>query len=150
LLRGFGPLLGADLLYVLAATGHGDEIAIVDRNFPAVSQSRRVVRMRGANVVAVGWAIPKVLPLGTFVPAPVAPMRVIDRPDEVPGVQSEFLKACEESEDRPIHMVGLVREEFYSRAREAFAVVVTSERRPYGCFVLTKGVVNEPARLTEG
>jgi L-fucose mutarotase len=29
-------LLAADLLHALAGMGHGDEIAIVDANFPAV------------------------------------------------------------------------------------------------------------------
>ena len=31
---------------------------------------------------------------------------------------------------------------FYMRARQAFAVVATSEARPYGCVVFTKGVVS--------
>ena len=29
------PLLGPDLLYILRAMGHGDELAIVDANYPA-------------------------------------------------------------------------------------------------------------------
>ena len=33
------------------------------------------------------------------------------------------------------------RFEFYDRAREAYAIVQCNERRPYGCFLLTKGVV---------
>ncbi|WP_390624176.1 RbsD/FucU domain-containing protein [Fodinicola feengrottensis] len=41
--------------------------------------------------------------------------------------------------------VGAVsRFEFYDRARAAFAVLVTSEHRLYGCLLLGKGVLPEP------
>jgi L-fucose mutarotase len=35
----------------------------------------------------------------------------------------------------------LERFEFYRRAREAYLTVATSELRPYGCFLVVKGVV---------
>ena len=38
-------------------------------------------------------------------------------------------------------MLGISREEFYGRARAAYAVVATGEQRPYGCILLKKGVV---------
>jgi len=144
LLKLLDPLLGADLLYVLAAMGHGDEVALVDRNFPAASRSRRFVPIWGADVVEVGRAVLTVLPLDTFVPAPVARMEVVGRPEEVPAVQKEFQRACEKAEARRIEVVSVAREDFYTRASDAFAVVATGERRPYGCFLLTKGVVSEP------
>ena len=40
MLRGIDPLLTPDLLKILRAMGHGDEIAIADANFPAVSNAR--------------------------------------------------------------------------------------------------------------
>jgi L-fucose mutarotase len=33
------------------------------------------------------------------------------------------------------------RFEFYRRAASAYVVVATTEARPYGCFLVTKGVV---------
>jgi len=36
MLIGINPLLNADLLHALCQMGHGDCIAIVDSNFPAV------------------------------------------------------------------------------------------------------------------
>lgn len=39
MLKGLAPLLTPELLYALAQMGHGDEIAIVDRNYPAVAAS---------------------------------------------------------------------------------------------------------------
>ena len=56
-------------------------------------------------------------------------------------VHLEVHAVCEEIEGRPITMGSLSREAFYGRARQAFAVLATSEQRPYGCFLLTKGVL---------
>ena len=49
MLKNTDPLLSPDLLYILAAMGHGDEIAIVDANFPAKSMGERTVRLDGVN-----------------------------------------------------------------------------------------------------
>ena len=37
------PALNADVLYVLRAMGHGDEIVVCDTNFPADSIARETV-----------------------------------------------------------------------------------------------------------
>ncbi len=55
MLRGIDPLLGPELLHVLRAMGHGDEIAVVDANYPALSDARRLVRLEGAPC---GWSMP--------------------------------------------------------------------------------------------
>jgi L-fucose mutarotase len=49
MLKGLDPLLGPDLLHVLAAMGHGDEIVIADGNVPAASLARRLVRLEGVD-----------------------------------------------------------------------------------------------------
>ena len=41
MLKGIDPLLSPDLLRVLRAMGHGDEIAIVDGNYPAEEHGKR-------------------------------------------------------------------------------------------------------------
>jgi L-fucose mutarotase len=121
--------------------GHGDELAIVDRNFPAMSLGSRVVRLDGADTDKAGRAILSVLPLDTFVDTPVVRMEVTDAPDEIPPVQANFLTLVEEIEQRPIGAASLSRQAFYEKARLAYAVVVTGELRPYGCFILVKGAV---------
>jgi L-fucose mutarotase len=143
MLKGLDPLLGEDLLYVLAAMGHGDQLALVDRNFPAASTSRRLVRLAGADLVISARAILSVLPLDTFVDRPVTRMEVVGEPSEVPQVQAEVLALCQETEGREFEMGSLRREDFYAAAKEAFAVVATGEARPYGCLLLTKGVIFE-------
>ncbi len=143
MLKGIPALLNADVLYILAAMGHGDEVALVDRNFPATSMSRRLARLDGTDVCTAGRAILGLLPLDTFIDEPVTRMEVVGAPEHIPDVQSEFHKLAEEAEGRMITIGSLERTAFYARAREAFAVIATSEARPYGCFLLTKGVINE-------
>ena len=71
MLKGLNPLLGPDLLRTLRAMGHGDEIAIVDGNYPAETDARRILRMDGNNAVEILDAILSVLPVDDFVPEAV-------------------------------------------------------------------------------
>jgi L-fucose mutarotase len=141
MLRGIDPLLGPELLQVLAAMGHGDEIAIVDANFPAVSCARRLVRLDGVTGSAALGAILTLLPLDTFVPEPAAVMAVVGDPDAVPPPVAEFRAVLARAAGRPVPLGVLPRAEFYERARQAFAIVATGERRFYGNILVTKGVI---------
>ena len=81
MLKGIDPLLSPELLTVLAEMGHGDELAIVDANFPAVTMARRLVRVN-APAPGVLRAVLSLLPLDEFVDAPLTVMEVIGAPDE--------------------------------------------------------------------
>ncbi|MET0358036.1 MAG: RbsD/FucU domain-containing protein, partial [Pararhizobium sp.] len=67
MLKGLSPLLSPDLLATLRAMGHGDEIAIVDGNYPALEHARRLIRLDGHGVVPVVDAILSVMPIDDFV-----------------------------------------------------------------------------------
>jgi L-fucose mutarotase len=140
-LKGIDPLLSPDLLRVLAEMGHGDELALVDRNYPAVSTARRPVRLDGCDLPAAARAVLTLLPLDSFVERPVAVMAMVDTPDVVPEVQREVIALAREAERRDLGIETVERFVFYERVRRAFAVVATSEARPYGCVILTKGVI---------
>jgi L-fucose mutarotase len=43
-LKNIDPILSPELLFTLRAMGHGDEIAIVDANYPADNAGARVIR----------------------------------------------------------------------------------------------------------
>lgn len=141
MLKNVPPLVTPDLLYTLALMGHGDEIAVVDRNYPASSGVARRHDLASASVLDAIEAISVLLPLDTFVSQPVARMVPVDEPTSLPMVQSEAIAALERSHGREVGVQELSRFEFYERARGAFAVVATSEDRPYGCLILTKGVL---------
>jgi L-fucose mutarotase len=141
MLKGLDPLLNADLLYVLRAMGHGDELVIVDANFPATMMGRRVVRMDGVSATRALEAVLSVMPLDDFVAEPCARMEVVGDPDAVPAVCQEFQKIIDRAEGGKFQLARIERFAFYERARAAFALVQTGETRLYGNVLLKMGVV---------
>jgi L-fucose mutarotase len=140
-LKNIDPLLNAELLGHLAAMGHGDVLAVVDRNFPAASTAQRLVTLSGADVTAAARAILTVFPVDTFVEPAVLRMGVVGDEDSVTPVHADLQAAVDEAEGRPVPSAPVERFEFYRRAAAAYVVVATTEDRPYGCFLITKGVV---------
>jgi len=145
MLKGIHPLLHADLLHALAAMGHGDEIAIVDANFPAASVSRRLLHAAGASAAKALDAVLTVFPLDTFVEPAAFTMEVVGDSEAVPEAVREFAAVFTEHGLADAEIGRLERNAFYERARGAFAVVRTGELRPYGNILLVKGVVNDRA-----
>lgn len=141
MLKGVDPLLGPDLLHTLAAMGHGDEIAIVDANFPAAAMARRLIRLNGIGAPPALAAVLSVLPLDTFVKAPVAVMRVVGAAKQVPPPVREFQALVDRALGRKLRFAVVERHAFYERVQRAFAVLATGERRFYGNIILTKGVI---------
>jgi L-fucose mutarotase len=142
MLKGIHPLLGADFLHVLASMGHGDEIAVVDANFPAASVGHRVVHVAGADSPCVLDALLTVFPVDTAVTPAVFTMAVIGNPSAVPEAVAALHATLARRGIVGPACGALEREAFYTRARGAFAVVRTGEMRPYGNVLLVKGVVN--------
>ena len=146
MLKGLDPLLDAELLYLLAAMGHGDDLALVDRNFPADAVARatvagRLVRQDGVDTTAMARAILSLFPLDSFVEAPVQRMEVVGEPGTLLEVHQDMQRVANQAEGREVTMASLERFAFYEAAKGAYAVVATAEARPYGCFILKKGVV---------
>lgn len=141
MLKGIDPLLTPELLAVLAAMGHGDELAIVDANFPAESCARRLVRVPGAGSPRLLAAILSLLPLDDFVDEPAVVMAVVGDPTAEPEVCREFRAVLAQAEGRAVPLGRLERHAFYERTRQAFAVVQTGERRFYGNILIKKGVL---------
>ena len=146
MLKNVDPLLNADLLYALRAMGHGDELVLVDANFPANSVAHQTVlgqllRIDGVDAPRAARAILSVLPLDSFVEHAALRMEVVGEPERVEPVQAEVQREIDRAEGRSVPMGSIERFDFYERARQAYCVVATGETRFYGCFVLAKGVI---------
>ena len=146
MLKGIDPRLNAEVLHCLRAMGHGDIVVLSDTNFPADQVARHTVygallRMDNLTSAEAANAVLSVLPLDTFVDDFAARMEVVDAPGDIPAVQAEVQAEIDAAEGKPRPMVGVERFDFYDRAREAYAVIQTGERRFYGCFLLRKGVI---------
>lgn len=141
MLKTLTPLHTPELLHALASMGHGDEIAIVDCNFPAVSMGQRIIRLDGTDLVSALEACLQLMPIDNFVKDVVFRMQQVHAPEEIPEVQKDCQAVIDKAEGKHVAMTGISREAFYEQAKKAFAVVVTGENRPYGCILVKKGVV---------
>ncbi len=146
MLKGISPLLNADVLYALRAMGHGDDLIICDTNFPADSIARqtrlgKLLRIDNVTAGEAAAAILSVYPLDTFVDDSAARMEVVGKPDELLPVAQEVQKAIDKAEAKSWPMIGVERYAFYERAKQAYCVIQTGERRFYGCFAFRKGVI---------
>jgi L-fucose mutarotase len=141
MLIGLNPLLTPDLLHALASMGHGDEIAIVDANFPATSVARRLVELPGVNSSDVLQAVLTLLPLDTFVSPAAVTMEVVGDPAARPAAVEDFEAVMSGSNGEPRALGHLPRQAFYDRARNAYVIVRTGDRRGYANILLIKGVI---------
>ena len=139
MLRGIHPLLTPELLHITRSMGHGDKIAIVDINFPGTSAatcttSKKLVNLAGANAIEVGDAILSVLPLDCFLTeggASVSTMQVVGSVDLITECQAEFKTIIDKHNPVIQHrMDSIERQGFYEAAKNTFAIVQCSERRP--------------------
>lgn len=146
MLRNIDPLLNADMLYALRAMGHGDTLVLCDTNFPADSIARqtrlgKLLRIDGVTTARAARAILSVLPLDSFVDDAAARMEIVGKPSEIPPVQQEVQAEIDRAEGKSWPMVSIERMAFYEHAKRAYCVVASGERRFYGCFIFTKGVI---------
>jgi L-fucose mutarotase len=145
MLKHIDPILSADLLWLLAAMGHGDDLALVDANHPAERIARRsttgrLIRLPGLALPVVLGAILTVFPLDDFEQDPVRVMAPVRNTQSQPEVQREAAAVISRSLGRDIPFAPLERGAFYATAGESFGVVQVGDPRPYGCFLLRKGV----------
>ena len=141
MLKGIDPLLTGRLLKILDEMGHGDQLLLVDRNYPAASSGRPVVGLArwessarwrpssacshwtsSSNTRWSGWR-------STAIPGGRRRNRMPSWIWRAPRTRAALEWGV------------VTRTDFYERSRASFAVVHTLEPQPWGCFILTKGVV---------
>lgn len=146
MLKTISPLITSELLTILAEMGHGDDLVLVDRNYPAQSTAAETVtgdciQLSGVGTTDAARAILSLLPLDSYVDAPVRLMAVVGDPEGYPDVHREMQAVVDEAEGRSVTIERVERYAFYEAAKTAYAVVRTSEARPHGCFIFKKGVI---------
>jgi L-fucose mutarotase len=140
-LKGIPSIVGPDLLHALRSMGHGDDIAIVDANFPSASSAARLVRADGHSATDVLGAILALLPIDDLHADPLRTMEVTDDPRSIPPIVAEFERIASDAERRSLRARALPRQQFYAAARAAYVIVATGEARLYGNVLIRKGVV---------
>jgi L-fucose mutarotase len=148
-LKGIDQRLSAEIVHVLMLMGHGDDLVICDVNHPAATIARettygKLIDMAGCDIPTGAAAILSLMPLDTFVPAPVQRMQVVGNPDGVVPIFARMQVVVDRAEGRAVMIEPLERFAFYAAAKRAFAIIRTADSGPYGCFILKKGVVDLP------
>lgn len=133
-------MLGPELLFTLRIMGHGDEIAIVDGNYPAQEHGRRVIRADGHCLIPVLDAVLQILPVDDFVSQAIFRASVKGDPSLADPVHLEVDEVCARRAPG-FAVVPLSGAEFYARVKSAHTVIATSEPRLYGNVIIRKGVI---------
>lgn len=146
MLKNIHPALNAEVLHALRSMGHGDTLVVSDTNFPSDSVARettvgKLLRMDNLTAAEAIEAILTVLPLDTPLQPSAGRMEIMGAPDEVAPIQQEVQDVIDADEGKSAPMYGIERFAFYEEAKKAYCVITTGERRFYGCFLFTKGVV---------
>ncbi len=149
MLKGIDQRLSAEVVHVLMLMGHGDDLVICDVNHPAATIAAettygRLVDMAGCDIPTAARAILSLMPLDSFVPAPVSRMQVVGNPDGVMPIFARMQAVVDAAVGRRVEIQALERFAFYAAAKRSFAIIRTADSGPYGCFILKKGVVDLP------
>ncbi len=142
MLKGIPSILSPELLKVLMEMGHGDTLVIGDGNFPhaSIAKDSVLVRLDGHGAAEVLDAILTLMPLDTYVDAPVSLMETVPGDNVETPIWDEFASIIER------HQPGtkirhIERFKFYDTAKKCYAVVSTGESALYANVILQKGVV---------
>jgi L-fucose mutarotase len=143
MLIGLPAILGPDLLFTLRSMGHGDEIALVDGNYPAHEHARRLVRADGHGLLPVLEAVLRVLPLDRSVPNAILRAAAGNDPARADPIHLAIDDLCRDVAPgfTPLPLDG---EALYPRIRAAHTIVATSEGALYANVILRKGVIAAP------
>ena len=146
MLKNLDPILTPDLLWCLRAMGHGDEIVIVDANFPAYSIAETTnfgsaIQLTEVDTGRTLRAILSLMPLDTYVDTAVYRMETVGDPQDIPPVMQEAQTIVDELHGSPMPIGAHERHAFYEAAKGTFAIVQSGEPRGYGNLILKKGVI---------
>lgn len=139
MLKGISRYIGPELLAVLHQMGHGDEIILADAHFPGHSIGPRVLRSDGVPVATLLDGILPLFELDSYAP-PLAMMEVVSGDTLDPEVERDYMRVVRKHAPGASAPERIERHAFYTRARQAFAIVLTGETRKYGNLLLKKGV----------
>ena len=141
MLININPLISPEILSLIRSMGHGDKFVLSDANFPSYSHANKLYRMDGLNIPQAAEALLSHFPLDSFIPHPVERMEIDGKPEEINEVHNELINTVKKVSGENWVVGSVERQKFYIEAKKAMAVITTSDTRPYGCFMFTKGVL---------
>ena len=141
MLININPLISPEILQLIRSMGHGDKFVLSDANFPSYSHANKLYRMDGLSIPEAAEALLSHFPLDSFIPHPVERMEIDGKPDEINEVHQDLIDTVKKVSGDNWKIGSIERQKFYVEAKKTMAVITTSDTRPYGCFMFTKGVL---------
>ena len=135
------PLISPEILQLIRSMGHGDKFVLSDANFPSYSHANKLYRMDGLSIPEAAEALLSHFPLDSFIPNPIERMEIDGKPDEINEVHQDLIDTVKKVSGDNWKIGSIERQKFYVEAKKTMAVITTSDTRPYGCFMFTKGVL---------
>jgi len=140
MLKGISPVISPELLFVLARMGHGDEIVLADAHFPGEKYNDYVIRADGVRITDLLAGILPLFELDSYVDSPLIMMAPEPGDELDPEVEKAYRIPIDKYAPAAPAIQRIGRFDFYDRAQDAFAVVLTGELAKYGNIILKKGV----------
>lgn len=140
MLLGIPSQISPDLLKIICEMGHGDEIVLADANFPSASMAQRLVRADGIEIPKLLSGILELFPLDQYDSRNFILMEKCEGDEADVSVWSEYKNILNKYSPET-QMSFMERFDYYERAKNAYAVVATGERRQYANIILKKGCV---------
>jgi L-fucose mutarotase len=134
-------ILSPDLLKFMMEMGHNDELVICDGNFPKSAYPDRVVYCTAAGTAEILNAILYFLPLDNGSEEPLIQMAIEQGSNYSPVTWPKYDDILKKYGYVPVKKKFLSRGDFYARAKQAYAVVLTGEPSFYATIILKKGTV---------
>jgi len=140
MLKNIDPVLTGALLKALDEMGHGEKLALVDRNYPSKSSGAQVIHLGEIGIVRAAEAVFGVFPLDSFIDKPLLRMEADDRFPATPTHQG-VLEVAARNHPKPLEFQLISRPDFYEEAKSCLLIVQCLENAPYSCFIAQKGTV---------
>ena len=140
MLKGIHPIVGPELLKILAEMGHGDELVLADAHFPGHTFCpKNVLRGDGLQIPDLLDGIIPLFELDSYAD-PLIMMAAVEGDKLDPRVEADYMAAIRNHAPDAPAPVRIDRFAFYDRAEKAYACVITGTTAKYGNIILKKGV----------
>jgi L-fucose mutarotase len=113
---------------------------LADAHFPGETYGKRVLRADGLRIPDLLDAILPLFILDSYVESPLIMMRAVSGDLLDPEVETSYRQAVDKHWPHTPPIQRIERFEFYDRAKQAFAILMTGETVKYGNIILKKGV----------
>ncbi len=140
MLKNISPLFSPELLAAIYEMGHGDELVLADAHFPGDSVHGNVIRADGLGIADLLDAILPLFELDSYSKEVLVMMAAVAGDSLDLAVEQAYLESIRRHAPAAPAIVRVDRFDFYDRAEEAYAVVMTGELAKYGNIIIKKGV----------